>query len=656
MAHGKKLQLAVVILLLFISNLSAFGQSNISCSASDKLIFSGSEVELTFEHENSDFSGEKSVDINGKAHQVSFSGGKGAVNFQPDVEELNVSVDGNTQTLRVRQISGWWSIIPPLIAIFFALIFREVVPALVLGVFSGTLIYAGLGLTNTVEAFKSLIDTHVLNALSDSGHVSIIIFSMIIGGMVAVISKNGGMAGIVASLSAYAKSARSAQIVTWFLGILIFFDDYANTLVVGNTMRPVTDKFKISREKLAYLVDSTAAPVAAIAFITTWIGAELGYIDSAIQNLGITEGAYSIFLNSLRFAFYPIFTLAFMLMLIWTQKDFGPMWKAEDTARNNSEEIENAEGLDKELEEIQPKDGIKHKWYNAIIPIFTVILLTIVGLLYTGSNSSYDQIIEKGVEIQSGFFNTWAQLDHLGEDGSTSFIQKLGIVIGNSDSYQALLWSSLAGLLVAILLSVSQKLLSVKESFDATLNGFKAMLPAFVILTLAWALASVTEELHTASFLTSIFSDNISPIWMAGITFLLAAVVSFSTGSSWGTMAILYPLIIPAVYNVCQKHGLDMNETMEIIYNVVSVVLAGSVLGDHCSPISDTTILSSMATQCNHVKHVRTQLPYAAIVGAVSLFICIVLVNIGVPWYLNYLIGFGMLYGIVRFLGKKVTS
>ncbi len=657
-----------VLLLLTITFVlpSMFAQK-LSIQPKEQLVFKGDTAEFIVNKENAN--GPVSAKINDQSITIQFSRGEGKISFIPEKQDITLSSAGETATCEIRRISAWWSMLPPLIAILFALIFREVIPSLVLGVFSGTLLYFGFGFTNFIEAFKTLIDTHVLGALTDGGHISIIIFSLIIGGMVAVISKNGGMAGIVDALSRYARSARSAQMVTWFLGILIFFDDYANTLVVGNTMRPVTDKFRISREKLAYIVDSTAAPVAAIAFITTWIGAELGYIGDAIEPLGITEGPYSIFLNSLRFAFYPVLTLAFMLMLILMKKDFGPMAKAEEKARKAEEELKTEDKLEKELEEIQPKENIKHRWYNAIIPIITVIAFTILGLFYTGGESSADKIGATLLERPADFSNTWNQLNILALKNPASltlevlndapeigFVQQLGTIIGNSDSYQALLWSSAAGLLIAILLSIGQRILTIQESFEATLNGFKAMLPAFVILTLAWALASVTEQLHTAGFLTSIFSDNISPMWMAGITFILAAIVSFSTGSSWGTMAILYPLIIPAVYTVCKNSGLAPDETMEIIYNVVSVVLAGSVLGDHCSPISDTTILSSMATQCNHVSHVRTQLPYAAIVGGVSLFICLVFVNIGLPWYLNYLIGFAICYAIVRFFGKTIPG
>lgn len=515
------------------------------------------------------------------------------------------------------------TILPPLIAIFFALITRQVLFSLFLGIFSGSVILNGL----KIKSFFMVIQEYGMNALNDAGHLSIIIFSTIIGGMVAIISKNGGMAGVVDVLSKYAKSVRSTQFITWFLGIAIFFDDYANTLVVGNTMKSVTDKFNISREKLAYLVDSTAAPVAAIAFITTWIGAELGYIEDATKTLGIEEGAYSIFLGSLKYAYYPIFTLVFMLILIWMQKDFGPMKTAEDNARAGKGQKEDVKVA--ESEEFEPIDLTKTRWFNAFIPVFVLISTVMIGLWITGTDATSPE-----------------ELAGLG------FFRKLGVIVGNSDSYIALLWASLASISTAIILTISQKIMTLDQTMNSALGGFKSMTTAMIILISAWALASITADLKTANFLTSLFTGNVSSTWMPTITFIFAGAVAFSTGSSWGTMAILYPLILPTTWSICQASGMATPEAMEVIYHVTAVVLAGSVFGDHCSPISDTTILSSLSSGCNHIEHVRTQLPYALVTGGVSIIASLVLVNIGLPWYVSYLVGIGMLVGVVKVLGK----
>lgn len=604
-------------------------------------------------------------DINGTQLQIDFKNGVGVQQVRIDNDyEISVKpTDGTVvKKVRIKYIPFWLSIIPPIIAILMALIFKEVISALFLGIFSGALIIHGFGPSNWIPAALDVIDKYIVNALTDSGHISVIIFSMMIGGMVAVISRNGGMTGIVNKLSIYAKGPKSAQIITWFLGIAIFFDDYANTLIVGNTMRPVTDRFRISREKLSYLVDSTAAPVAAIAFVTTWIGAELGYIKDAVSGLNINEGAYSLFINSLQYAYYPIFTIIFMYLLIHFNRDFGTMLKAENRARKTGKL--NAEGDEKisneeaaQLNALNPIEGIQHRWLNAFVPVMVVVVGTIVSLLITGFDSSYQKLLELKVPVSTDSWGTvWSNLQFLDETQQAGFFKKLGIVIGNSDSYKSLLWSSLSGAFLALLLTISQGIMNLHQSIETLLAGFKTMLSALLILVMAWSLSDVTKDLHTADFLTSVFSNNVSPGYMPAITFVLAAAISFATGSSWGTMAILYPLILPATWTLCRESGMSEAESLNIFYHVISVVLAGSVFGDHCSPISDTTILSSMASGCNHIAHVNTQLPYAITVGLLSIFCSLVLVNIGIPWYIIYLIGIVLMILIVKFVGKEIDN
>ncbi|RXQ96815.1 Na+/H+ antiporter NhaC family protein [Ancylomarina salipaludis] len=553
-------------------------------------------------------------------------------------EVVQIQIGEFADTIEINPIPLWLSILPPLIAILMALFFKEVLLALFIGLFTGTLIiYSYKGTSIFIAFFKAIFaisDTYVINSVHDSGHISIIVFSMLIGSMVTLISRNGGMQGIVNILSRFANTAKSGQLVTWFLGVLIFFDDYANTLVVGNTMRPVTDRLKVSREKLAYIVDSTAAPVASVAMITTWIGIELSYIQSATVQINVSESPYSIFLNSLPSRFYPFFTLIFMLFLIYKGKDYGPMYKAEKLARQNhissqDSNIQSSNG-DNELEMAA---DITPKWYNAGIPILIVILGTLAGLLYTGWDAS-----------------VWA-------DTSLGFGKKLSHVIGASDSYSALLWSSLSAVLAAVALTLGQKIMSLQETSDSLLKGFKTMLTAILILILAWALADITKDLHTADFISNILiSVNIAPQLLPALTFVLAAVIAFSTGSSWGTMAILYPLILPASWHLSHSFGMIDMESMNIFYITVSAILAGSVLGDHCSPISDTTILSSLASSCNHIEHVRTQLPYALTVGAVSIFVGLIPAAYGVPYWIIFPVGILSLYLIVHFFGKKVEN
>ncbi|MDH3650461.1 MAG: Na+/H+ antiporter NhaC family protein, partial [Saprospiraceae bacterium] len=495
------------------------------------------------------------------------------------------------------------------------------------------------------------------------GHLSIVIFSLLIGGMVAIISRNGGMAGVVKALSKYARTSRSAQFVTWLLGVAIFFDDYANTLIVGNTMRSVTDRFKISREKLAYIVDSTAAPVAAIAFITTWIGAELGYIDGGIVGLEDfpTElTPYAIFISSLKYSFYPILTLAFILILVYLNRDFGPMLLAEQRARRTGQ-VSSAATPDEDepnMEDLNPVKGAPMKWQHAFYPVFVVILMTIFGLVGTGMEATYTELRAIGVDISHiGWGEIWNGMSSLFPEGESSFFRKVGRLIGSSDSYVALLWASLSGVILAIAITLWNKTMRVMDTMHTMVTGFKTMLPALIILTLAWSLAITTQELQTAVFLSSAVEGALNPYFLPPLVFVLSAAIAFSTGSSWSTMAILYPIAIPTTWVVCQSAGYGSEISLEILLNVISTVLAASVLGDHCSPISDTTILSSLASDCNHIDHVRTQLPYAVVVGTVSLIAGAVSTFLGGGWLISgilLLTSLAILYSVVKSIGRPV--
>jgi len=619
------------------------------------------------------------LDLNGSSISLYFQGGRAKYAMQsspagkllllrngPKSYRLFHLAERNDGSLRLRHIPLWLSLLPPLIAIVLALIFKEVVVSLFVGIWLGAFIAGGMRIESFYYALLSLFHTvehFIIRALADAGHLSIIVFSMLIGGMVAIISRNGGMAGVVLAFSRYARSPKSAQFITWVLGVAIFFDDYANTLIVGNTMRSVTDKFRVSREKLAYIVDSTAAPVAAVAFITTWIGAELGYIDDGIAQIRAMAGpdiemtAYGIFIASLKYSFYPVLTLAFILMLVYTQRDFGPMYQAEKRARETGELFRKRSATEEDdMENLAPVEGAPLRWYNAVIPVSLVILVTIFGLIDTGMASTYQELIDADETMANqSWGEIWANMAVLTEgDG---FFVKLGKLIGNSDSYTALLWASLSGVVAAVLLTVLGRIMKLADAISAMVTGLKAMIPAVLILTLAWALAATTEELHTAIFLTSALQDSVNPLLMPPIIFVLAALISFSTGSSWSTMAILYPIAIPTTWAICTAQGVDPQLRMELLLNVISTTLAASVLGDHCSPISDTTILSSLASDCNHIDHVRTQLPYALTVGTVALLAVTFSTVLGGGWLVCGLLlvaSLAVLFLVVLRLGRSV--
>jgi Na+/H+ antiporter NhaC len=585
---------------------------------------------------------EVTLEVNGVAQTLIFSNGKTeqqlSVDSRGELFLIRTIPDGaynlyhvslKDDKYRTVRIPLWTSILPPLVAILLALIFKEVILSLFTGVFVGAFLASGLRVEGIFLTFFDVLEKYVLNTLIDKGHMSIIIFSLLIGGMVALISRNGGMAGVVQRLSKFANTPRSAQFITWLLGVAIFFDDYANTLIVGNTMRSVTDKFKISREKLAYIVDSTAAPVASIAFITTWIGAQLSYIADGITGLEgfpVNSTPYAIFFSSLKYSFYPILTLLFILIIIFTKRDFGWMHHYELKALKGTAKDVNASVLQDDL---QPVKGIQWKARNAVIPILVVILVTIIGLVISGIENS--------------------------ETISGSFFVRAGTIIGNADSYKALLWASLAGVSVAFLLSISSKIMNLEQGITTLIGGIKTMLPAILILTFAWSLAATTSELHTATFITTALKGNIHPILMPVIVFILAVLISFSTGSSWSTMAILYPIAIPATWAISLAYGLGPEMSFELVLNVISIVMAASVMGDHISPISDTTILSSLAADCNHLTHVKTQMPYSLTVGAFSLLGAVISSFFWGQWLTFFaFIGFAtlMLWLIVMRFGK----
>ena len=519
----------------------------------------------------------------------------------------------------------WMSILPPIIAIVMAFVTKEVLSSLFLGIFTGTFFMALFGGQSPIAALGGgllrTVDTYIVGSLTDHDHVLIIVFTLTIGGMVRIISANGGMQGVVRWLSKSAKGPRSGQLMTFVMDLCIFFDDYSNTLVVGNTMRPIADKLKISREKLAYIVDSTSAPVVAVAFVTTWIGAELSYIQDGINTIGLNASAYSVFFHSLAYSFYPFLTLGFVLMIILSKRDFGPMLKAERRARttitpysqNDKTETENYHAID------------------ALIPLTVLIIGTVAGLIVTG----YDTVV-------------WNNA-HLG------FFQKLSATIGAANSYIALLWASLLSLLVAILLTILRGTMNFGKIMEEMVEGFKSMFNAVLILTMAWSIALVTKDMHTAEFVSQLLLKwSLSPIWVPVITFILAALIGFSTGTSWGTMAILYPLILPASWLLCQQQGLSAEASMPLFYNVVASVMAGAVMGDHCSPISDTTIMSSLSSQCDHLQHVSTQMPYALTVGGTALVFGFMPTALGLPSWTAFLFAFAALGLIIRFVGKKI--
>ncbi|CAN5919504.1 Na+/H+ antiporter NhaC family protein [soil metagenome] len=521
-------------------------------------------------------------------------------------------------------LPGWTSLLPPFLAIAIALAFKQVIPALLIGVWTGAWATYGFSLRGLWDGLLDVPNVWILEALvppsGDTGHMSIAVFTMLIGGMVGIISRNGGTAGIVDTVTSWADTRKRGQIATSALGMVIFFDDYANTLVIGNAMRPVTDRLHISREKLAYLVDSTAAPVASIALISTWIGFEVGLIGEAVSSIGLEESGYSVFINSLPYRFYPLLAILLVFAISFSGRDFGPMLAAEKRAVETGKLVADDSSIDPEEldEELQTKEGVPHRLFNAVVPIVVLVGVAMGALFVTG-------------------------------EGET-----LRDIVGSADAYGALMYGSLLGVLVAAVMSVGQRLLGLREVVDAWFAGVKSVLFVLIILTLAWALGAITEAINTAGFLANTLGDTLPPFSVPALLFILSAVTAFATGTSWGTMGILMPLTIPLTWAILGNNDMANEAGLPILYAAVSTVLAGAVWGDHCSPISDTTVLSSLASQCDHVDHVRTQVPYALAAGAVSVVVGLLPVGFGVPWWIALPVSGAVLVASLVWFGTPV--
>ncbi|WP_420462334.1 Na+/H+ antiporter NhaC family protein [Candidatus Palauibacter sp.] len=554
----------------------------------------------------------------------------------PLTVQIEADQGSASETVDPPRFPGWISLLPPLIAIALALIFRHVVVSLFFGIWLGGFFVAGL---NPLAGLWRSIDTFIVPSLADADNASILIFSALLSAMVGVISRSGGTRGIVEAVRPLATTPRRAQLATFFAGLGIFFDDYANTLIVGNTFRPITDKLKVSREKLAYLVDSTAAPVVTIVFVSTWVGFEISLIrdglriaaeqtpDPALAGALAAASPFTVFLSSIPFLFYPILALFMVALVIVTQRDLGPMHAAETRARTGGGVFRPGSQLMVNTEEtgLDAPEGVPLRWYNAAIPVVTVVVVVLLGLYFDGRS---------GAGTGASIWDTF----------------------GAADPFKAILWGSLSGCIVAIGLATSQRILSLKEALEGWLAGIRAMTMGFVILTLAWSLGEVTNQLATAQYLTQVLEGSLAPELVPVLTFATAAVVSFCTGTSWATMSILLPLVVPLIVALGGAAGFETGAGGGLLVSSISAVLAGSIFGDHCSPISDTTVLSSMASACDHMDHVRTQLPYALIVAAAAMLFGHVGTSYGLPTWVAYVLGIGGLLAVMRFVGRPVPA
>lgn len=491
----------------------------------------------------------------------------------------------------------FWALVPPIVAILLALITKEVYSSLFIGIVVGGLFYSGFSFEGTL--------THIFNdgfvaVLSDPYNVGILIFLVILGAMVSLMNRAGGSAAFGQFARKKIKTRAGAQLATIALGVLIFIDDYFNCLTVGSVMRPVTDEHKVSRAKLAYLIDATAAPVCIIAPISSWAAAVSGFVEG--------EDGFSIFISAIPYNFYALLTIVMMIGLVLMNVNFGPMKKYEENALKGDLFSDESEAAKNE----EPVFS-KGKVIDLLIPIITLIICCVIGMIYTG-----------------GFF--------AGTDFITAF--------SNSDASVGLALGSICAMLITIIIYLIRRVLSFSECMECLPSGFKAMVPAILILTFAWTLKAMTDSLGAKEFVALTVEQTAGSFmnFLPAIIFLVGCFLAFATGTSWGTFGILIPIVV-AVF---------ANSNHELMIISISACMAGAVCGDHCSPISDTTIMASAGAQCKHINHVNTQLPYA-IVAAVISFITYIIAGFSQSALLSLPIGIILMLGAL-FVIKKFSK
>lgn len=465
-----------------------------------------------------------------------------------------------------------WSLFPPVIAIGLALITKEVYSSLFVGILSGGIIYAAASGTGFEGTFKAVVQDGLITNLSNAYNVGILVFLVVLGIIVVLMNKAGGSRAYGEWAAAHIKGRRGVALSTFFLGVLIFVDDYFNCLTVGSVMRPITDKHNISRSKLAYLIDSTAAPICIIAPISSWAAAVSGTVEGV--------NGISLFINTIPYNLYAFLTILMVIFISVSDTDYGPMKIHEDNAKNGDIFTTKNNTYEQDAQPVTERGRV----IDLILPVAVLIVFCVVGMIYTG-----------------GFFS--------GTDFVTAF--------ANCDAAYGLSLGSISALIVIIAYYMLRRVLKFNECMDSIAAGFKQMVPAILILTFAWTLKTMTNHLEAGAFVSGVVqSATALSVLLPVILFVVAIGLAFATGTSWGTFGILIP-IVTSVFEAELANVSQTGEIPSMVIICISACLAGAVCGDHCSPISDTTIMASTGAQCDHVNHVSTQLPYALTVAAV---------------------------------------
>lgn len=526
----------------------------------------------------------------------------------------------------------WYSILPPVIAVAFAIATRRLLLSLAAGVVLGSILINVPPAFTQASAWASSLATlgvHFWNVISDPFNLAVLAFIMLMLTMVSIVILSGGLLAIVRWLEQYAKGPRSTQFITTLMGFLVFIDDYANVMIVGTSMRPISDSMLVSREKLAFIVDATAAPISGIALMSTWIGYEVGIFSDVSVALGFERDAYSMFLDALSFRFYCIFMILFIFVNIWSRREFGGMLIAERRSRLGELSAPDAIMLSKVNENIEPDKNARIKMSTAFYPFGILFFILFLGLWIDGGGIAL--LVESPLSLVS--FSAWRE-----------------VVSAAENNVHVLNIAGLLALLTAIFCSIVIATLPKQAIGRAIKQGAKSAFYPWQILIMAWTLSAICNELQTGPFLVAIVGDSMPVLFYPVIVFILSAAAAIATGTAWGTMAIFIPITSQVAFQ------LDGG-----IYGLVTImslaaVLDGAIFGDHCSPISDTTVMSSIATSCDHIHHVRTQFPYALLVAASAIGIGYIPAMFGTPLWLAMLVVVGFFSVFLLVVAKKVKA
>lgn len=540
--------------------------------------------------------------------------------------------------VRNSELYGVLTLIPPVAAIVLAFITKDVILSLFLGVLSGTFLIGMVDqniAASALFAFTNLC-SRMVKSMADTWNAGILLQVMCIGGLIALVTKSGGTKALALWLSKHADTPVLGQIYTWLMGIVIFFDDYANALIVGPIMRPLMDKFKISRAKFAFIIDATAAPITGIAVISTWVGVEISAIKEAYSQIGIENiNAFTVFVETIPYRFYNIFMIFFVVATAVMSREFGSMYRAEIASRGGKSGAADFKIKNLEDQIFVPKEGVALRKLNAIIPLGAMIVLSVIGFYLNGYSSLEGEALEAVKAAPLSFTSI-----------RTAF--------SAADASVVLFQSALFSSIIAVVLGIAQKIYGVKEAIEVWVGGWKSMLNTVIILLFAWSLSSVIKELGTSRYLVELLSDATPRFALAIVIFVLSSFISFSTGTSFGTMGIVTPLAVPLAHAVGQKYGLSGEEFHVFMCVNISAVLTGAIFGDHCSPISDTTILSSMGAGCDHIEHVSTQMTYALVVCGISIVCGYLPAGFGLSVWGCLILGIAAIILLLRVVGKRV--